>query len=105
MKQDVKDVNKEYLDIMKGLAIQQKLFVIIASSDYIYGTNYQFSHGYIGKDLDLSQEKIIQALGRIGRSGSNETYSIRLRNDNVAKKLFEKEVDKMEVRNMNMLFV
>jgi hypothetical protein len=90
---------------MFDLASTQKLFLIIASSDYIYGTNYQFSHGYIGKDLDLSQEKIIQALGRIGRSGSNETYSIRLRNDDVAKKLFEKEVDKMEVRNMNMLFV
>ena len=96
---------KDYNAIMFDLASTQKLFLIIASSDYIYGTNYQFSHGYIGKDLNLSQEKIIQALGRIGRSGSNETYSIRLRNDDVAKKLFEKEVDKMEVRNMNMLFV
>ncbi len=96
---------KDYNAIMFDLASTQKLFLIIASSDYIYGTNYQFSHGYIGKDLNLSQEKIIQALGRIGRSGSNETYSIRLRNDIVAKKLFEKEVNKMEVRNMNLLFV
>ena len=59
--------SKEYIEIMKNLT-QQKLFMIIASTDYIYGTNYQFCHGYIGKDLhNLTQEKTIQALGRIGR--------------------------------------
>ena len=36
--------NKEYMDIMKKLAEEQKLYLIIASSDYIYGTNYQFCH-------------------------------------------------------------
>ena len=59
----MKDMNKEYLDIMKALATKQKLFVIIASSDYIYGTNYQFCHGYLSKDLEnMTQEKMIQAL-------------------------------------------
>ena len=39
------------MEIMKNLADEQKLFMIIASTDYIYGTNYQFCHGFIGKDL------------------------------------------------------
>ena len=95
---------RDYNAIMFELASTQKLFLIIASSDYIYGTNYQFSHGYIGKDLNLTQEKIIQALGRIGRAGSNESYSIRLRSDEFARKLFEEEDNKREVINMNVLF-
>ena len=41
--------NKEYVEIMKELVEKQKLFMIIASTDYIYGTNYQFCHGFIGK--------------------------------------------------------
>ena len=40
-----------YTEIMKQLAHEQKLYLIIASDDYIYGTNYQFCHGYIGKDF------------------------------------------------------
>ena len=35
--------NKEYTEIMKNLAQQQKLYLIIASTDYIYGTNYHLS--------------------------------------------------------------
>ena len=53
--------NKNYVEIMKLLSQQQKLFMIIASTDYIYGTNYQFCHGYIGKDLNnLTQEKLFK---------------------------------------------
>ena len=37
----------KYTEIMKNMAINQQLYLIIASSDYIYGTNYQFCHGYI----------------------------------------------------------
>ena len=55
------DVNDNYTEIMKQLAQEQKLYLIIASTDYIYGTNYQFCHGYIGKDLSLmSQEKLFK---------------------------------------------
>jgi len=93
-----------YTEIMKKLAEQQKLYMIIASSDYIYGTNYQFCHGYISKDLILTQEKIIQALGRIGRNNIQQDYTIRFRDDSHIKKLFCKESDKPEVRNMNRLF-
>ena len=93
-----------YTEIMKKLAEQQKLYMIIASSDYIYGTNYQFCHGYLSKDLTLTQEKIIQALGRIGRNNIQQDYTIRFRDDSQIKKLFYPELDKPEVRNMNKLF-
>jgi hypothetical protein len=96
----------EYKEIMKKLAQDQKLYLIIASSDYIYGTNYQFCHGYLSKDLgNISQEKMIQAFGRVGRSSMQKMYTIRLRNDDLIRKLFMKETNKPEVENMNKLFV
>ena len=53
-----------YVEIMKELAQQQKLLMILATDDYIYGTNYQFCHGYIGKDLThLTQEKAHSSTG------------------------------------------
>jgi hypothetical protein len=95
-----------YTEIMKKLADTQKLYLIIADSDYIYGTNYQFCHGYLSKDLALTQEKIIQALGRIGRNNIQQTYSVRFRDEEQIKMLFTKvkTEDKPEVRNMNKLF-
>ena len=97
--------NAAYTEIMKKLADEQKLYIIIASSDYIYGTNYQFCHGYISRDLDLTQEKIIQALGRIGRNNIQQDYSIRFRDDKHILHLFTSEENKIEVRNMARLFV
>ena len=95
-----------YNEIMKTLAQNQQLYLIIASSDYIYGTNYQFCHGYLSKDLgDISQEKMIQAFGRVGRSSMQKMYTIRLRNDELIRKLFMEEINKPEVKNMNKLFV
>ncbi len=96
--------NHKYLEIMKLLADEQKLYIIITSPDYIYGTNYQFCHGYIGKDLCLTQEKIIQSLGRIGRGNIQQDYSVRCRSDAQINKLFYKEDNKPEVINMNRLF-
>ena len=94
-----------YGEIMKKLAAEQKLYLIIASSDYIYGTNYQFCHGYLGKDLlKMTQEKIIQALGRIGRSNASHEYSIRLRDDIMIHKLLKPSEEHLEVDNMNRLF-
>ena len=97
-------INIDYTEIMKKLADQQKLYLIIASSDYIYGTNYQFCHGYLSKDLNLTKDKIIQAFGRIGRNNIQQTYSIRLRDDEMIKKLFYEDLNKPEVKNMNLLF-
>ena len=98
--------NKTYTEIMKDLAQKQRLYLIIASTDYIYGTNYQFCHGYLGRDLsDISQEKIIQALGRIGRNKLQQEYSIRFRDDAHILKIFQASATaKPEVVNMARLF-
>ena len=97
--------NVKYNEIIKELAQNQKLYLIIASSDYIYGTNYQFCHGYISKDLsDMTQEKTIQAMGRVGRNKLQQTYTVRFRDDSVIKKIFMPCLNKPEVANMNLLF-
>jgi len=96
--------NITYTEIMKKLADQQKLYMIIATSDYIYGTNYQFCHAFLSKDLDLTQEKIIQAMGRIGRNNIQQAYTVRFRDDAQILKLFTSETDKPEIINMNRLF-
>lgn len=95
----------DYVAIMKELALNQKLYLIIASTDYIYGTNYQFCHVYIGKDLgDISQEKIVQAFGRGGRSNLRQDYSIRLRSNKLIDTLFTKSDFNIEAVNLNRLF-
>ena len=96
---------REYKTIMKELADEQKLYLVIASSDYIYGMNYQFCHGYIGKDLEnLTKEKLIQAMGRIGRSNAIADYSIRLRNDELIKTLLLPSENNIEIDNINRLY-
>ena len=85
----VNQPNIKYMEIMKSLAATQKLFLIIAASDYIYGLNYQFSHGFIGKDLqNMTQQKTIQALGRIGRGNIQQNYTVRFRDNEIIRKLF-----------------
>jgi ATP-dependent 26S proteasome regulatory subunit len=96
--------NIRYTEIMKKMADEQRLYLIIASSDYIYGTNYQFCHGYISKGMQLTQEKIIQAMGRIGRNNIQQTYSLRFRDDEQIMKIFTSDTDKPEIINMNLLF-
>lgn len=97
--------SSSYTEIMKQLAQEQKLYLIIASSDYIYGTNYQFVHGYISKDMgNMTQEKCIQSMGRIGRNGIQQEYTIRFRDDELIYKLFNEEKNKKEVMNMARLF-
>ena len=91
----------QYTEIMKKFAQEQKLYLIIASTDYIYGTNYQFCHGYIGKDLHyLSHEKLVQALGRIGRNQNKKIYTARFRSDELINRLFLPDDNKIEANNL-----
>jgi len=101
----LKNANVHYMEVMKRLADTQKLFLIIASSDYIYGTNYQFCHGFIGKDLQqMTQQKTMQAMGRIGRNNIQQTYTIRFRDDDMIKQLFQHQEHNIEANNMCRLF-
>ena len=95
----------QYMEIMKKLADTQKLFIIIASSDYIYGTNYQFCHGIIGKDLtNMTQQKTLQSMGRIGRNKIQQDYTVRFRDDEMIKCLFKTPEYNIEAENMIKLF-
>jgi hypothetical protein len=102
----IENPNVQYMEIMKRLAEEQKLFIIIASSDYIYGTNYQFCHGFIGKDLTkMTPQKTLQAMGRIGRNHIQQDYTIRFRDDEMITRLFQKPLVNTEAVNMCSLFV
>jgi hypothetical protein len=94
----------DYNDIMKELADQKKLLFMIAGSEYINGTNFQFDHGYLADDIvNINQETIIQAIGRVGRKEKNKTFTFRFRDSSVIQALFIKK-DDIESSNMNKLF-
>lgn len=98
-------VNVKYMEIMKRLASEQKLYLIIASCDFIYGMNYQMCHAFFGKDLkEMTQQKIIQAIGRVGRGNIQQEYTIRIRDDDIFRKLFLPQEVNMEAVNMCRLF-
>jgi hypothetical protein len=81
-------VPSSYIEIVKELASQQHLYLIIANTSYMYGTNYQFANAYVAKDLvNVSQDELIQVLGRVGR-GNQVPYSIRFRDEQFARTLF-----------------
>jgi polyhydroxyalkanoate synthesis regulator phasin len=97
--------NTTYMDVMKELALHEKLYLIIAGQDFIYGTNYQFCQGYISNDLShMTQEKLIQAIGRVGRNKISHVYSIRFRNMDTINKLFTNDVYQPEILKMGQLF-
>ena len=98
----------EYMEIMKRLSQEQKLYLIIASSDYIYGTNYQLCHAFLGKDLlNMTQQKIIQAMGRVGRQKIQQDYTVRFRDNSLLNKLLlpAADLENLEALNICKLFV
>ena len=100
-----KHEDPKYEELVKRLAQEQKLFLILTSSDYIYGTNYQFCHGFIGKDLEgVTQQKLIQSMGRIGRNNIQQSFSVRFRDNAFIERLFMQPIKNMEAENMNRLF-
>jgi hypothetical protein len=95
-----------YTEIVKEMAYKKQLFIIIASSDYIYGTNYNFCHGIIGKDLlNMTQQKTIQTLGRVGRNNIQQEYTARFRDDDIIYNLFMKQTSNIEAENMCRLLI
>jgi hypothetical protein len=52
----------------------------------------------------MTQEKTIQAMGRIGRNKLQQTYTVRFRDDELIKRIFVSSSNKPEVENMNKLF-
>jgi hypothetical protein len=101
----MKQQNTNYEEVVKRLAQEQQLFVILTTSDYIYGTNYQFCHGFIGEDLEnMTQQKTLQSMGRIGRNNIQQNYTVRFRDNKMIDKLFQYPTVNLEANNMNKLF-
>lgn len=101
----VKQENTNYEEIVKRMAQDQDLFIILTTSDYIYGTNYQFCHGFIGDDLqNMTQQKTLQSMGRIGRNNIQQEYTVRFRDNSMIEKLFQPQEENLEADNMNRLF-
>jgi hypothetical protein len=74
---------------------------IIQNHPFFYGTNYQFCHGFIGKDLkSMTQQKTIQAMGRIGRGNVQQDYTVRFRDREMLKTLFKRIEKNEEANNM-----
>ena len=97
--------SNKYVEIIKSLAENKSLYLVIADSDYIYGTNYQFSHCYLGKDIqDISQEKIIQCIGRIGLKEKNKHFSFRFRSTEQIETLYSIPEINIEADNIKSLF-
>lgn len=99
-------ISTDYLEIMKKLAYEQKLYLIIAGSDFVFGTNYSFCHGIIGRDLcNMTQQKTIQCIGRVGRAVIQQTYTVRFRDDEILRNLFLPSSNvNLEAVNMCKLF-
>ena len=103
-KKDIMIENNKYVEQIKFLAEKKSLYLILANSDYIYGTNYQFSHCYLGKDMNnITQEKIIQCIGRIGRQEKNKHFSFRFRSNEQIDVLYSIPENNIEAFNMNKL--
>ena len=95
---------KVYINIVKQLTEDKRLYIVIANTDYIFGVNYQFSHCYLGKDIsNITHEKIIQSIGRIGRKEKNKHFSFRFRSDEHVDLLFNISNNTTETKNLNLL--
>jgi hypothetical protein len=98
-------VSNEYNELITELSEQKRLGVILANSDYIYGTNYQFCHAYIANDLkNMTQEKIIQAIGRVGRKEKNKRFTFRFQDNSLIPVLYSNG-NPMEKNKLNELFL
>ena len=99
-----KDQTSTYSTLMKKFASTQKLFLVVADTDYIYGTNYQFFHGFMGKDVgQITRSKIVQAMGRVGRNTVQQDFTFRFRSQDHVAILFGEDVDSVESSNFAKL--
>jgi hypothetical protein len=52
----------------------------------------------------MTQQKTLQAMGRIGRNNVQQDYTIRFRDNDIIMKLFSKQEENLEAINMCKLF-
>jgi len=99
------EIIEEYNDTMKELAEDKQLLFIISTDEFMYGTNYQFCHAIFAEELtNVTQEQIIQSIGRVGRKEKNKMFTFRFRDNTRIIDLFVK-TNTLEADNMNKLFI
>jgi hypothetical protein len=55
--------------------------------------------------LNMTQQKTIQTLGRVGRNNIQQEYTARFRDDDIIYNLFMKQTSNIEAENMCRLLV
>jgi hypothetical protein len=99
------EIIEEYNDTMKELAEDKQLLFIISTDEFMFGTNYQFCHAIFAEELtNVTQEQIIQSIGRVGRKEKNKLFTFRFRDNSRIIDLFVK-TNTLEADNMNKLFI
>lgn len=99
------EIVEEYDDTMKELAEDKQLLFIISTDEFMFGTNYQFCHAIFAEELtNVTQEQIIQSIGRVGRKEKNKLFTFRFRDNSRIIDLFVKS-NTLEADNMNKLFI
>ena len=95
----------KYTTIVKDCMKQNKLYCVIANSDFIYGTDYTFHHMFLCKDIPIQHHSMIQALGRVGRQYSGHNYTCRLRDKNMYENIFFRNAnDDALINSFNNIF-
>ena len=52
----------------------------------------------------MTQQKIIQAIGRVGRNNIQQEYTVRFRDNNMIKKIFTQQEENIEADHLRNLF-
>ena len=85
--------------------MEQKIYKELSEDELKYLLTLISKSEFIGKDLQtVTQQKLLQALGRIGRNNIQQDYTIRFRDDNLIKMIFTEHKNNIEAKNMCSLF-
>ena len=99
----------EYLALVKSMLDENKLFMVVADQDFLWGTNFDFRYMIVAADLcangvhKLTPDMLQQMLGRVGRNGQNATVYSRI--PNIGQLLFCPPAVKAEQTKLNQLFL
>jgi hypothetical protein len=99
----------EYLALVKSMLDENRLYMVVADQDFLWGTNFDFRYMIVAADLcvngahKLTPDMLQQMLGRVGRNGKNATVYSRI--PNIGQLLFCPPEIKVEQTKLNQLFL
>jgi hypothetical protein len=99
----------QYLALVKSMLDENRLFMVVADQDFLWGTNFDFRYMIVAADLcangvhKLTPDMLQQMLGRVGRNGQNATVYSRI--PNIGQLLFCPPAFKAEQTKLNQLLL